>query len=217
MVGKPLEDLRYLAELSRDAGIALVAYLNRITTLPSAYTGALHQILAATTHRKLAILELGSGCGIVGIGLAQMLANCEVLLTDLQEAEEIIARNIGASSPSASSRTNFSVLDWESSLPESIAAKQFDLIMVSDCTYNSDSIPALVRTLSDLVKVSSEAIVVVSMKVRHASEQIFFDLMATGRLKITGHTTVPLPDMQGSSGTETLDVVHIYFFQNGEP
>lgn len=210
---------RRQAKLSRDAGLALVAHIKRIQT-QQADTEALHQVFKAATSRKLAVIELGSGCGIVGIGLAQMLPNCQILLTDLQEAEDIITRNIGASTVLESSSVSFRVLDWGSPIPESVADRSFDLILVSDCTYNSDSIPALVKTLCDLVRISPEAIVVVSMKIRHSSEQIFFGLMSDCQLDIIDHTSTTLPITQSFEAGEGNNIVHIYYFgagRNGKP
>jgi predicted O-methyltransferase YrrM len=207
------------AEMSRDAGLALVAHISRIPA-QQADTEALRQVLRAVPSRKLAVIELGSGCGIVGIGLAQMLPKCQILLTDLQEAEEIITRNIGASTVPESSSVSFRVLDWESPIPRSVADRSFDLILVSDCTYNSDSIPALVNTLYDLVRKSPGAVVVVSTKIRHSSEQIFFELMSDCRLDIINHTSITLPTMQGSDAGEGNNIVHIYYFgagRNGKP
>lgn len=170
------------------------------------------RLLETAKSRKLAIIELGSGCGIVGIGLAQMLPNCQVLLTDLQEAEEITTRNMEASTLPESSSVSFRVLDWEAAVPASVKDKNFDLILVSDCTYNSDSIPALVNTLCRLVKTSPAAVVVVSMKFRHSSERIFFNLMDASRLDITDHTTIHMPNIEDSQVEEGNKTVHVYTF-----
>ena len=206
--------------MARDAGLALVAHINRILTQQQADTGAICRLLEAAKSSKLAVIELGSGCGIVGIGLAQMLPNCQVLLTDLQEAEEITMRNIEVSTLRESSSVSFCVLDWEAALPKSVADKLFDLILVSDCTYNSDSIPALVKTICELLERSPGAVVIVSMKVRHPSEKIFFDLMGGSRLDMIDHTSIPLPNMEGSEAGEGNNTVHIYTFgpgRNGKP
>jgi len=44
--------------------------------------------------KNLKILELGAGCGIVGITLSSYFPTSQVLLTDLPEATEIIERNL---------------------------------------------------------------------------------------------------------------------------
>ncbi len=203
-----------LSPLKRDAGLALTAYLDGIITRQTPCSAELGQIFSARAQDKLRILELGSGSGIVGVGLAQMLPTCQVFLTDLQEAAEIIRRNIDASSPAAASTLNFSLLDWEEPIPDVFASQQFDLIVVSDCTYNSDSIPALVRILADLVKLSPEAVIVISLKVRHSSEQIFFELMAGCGLDITGQATVNLPvTQQQPDDLGEPDTVYISVFR----
>ncbi|KAI9877496.1 MAG: hypothetical protein M1830_003757 [Pleopsidium flavum] len=207
------ESVESIARHIWDAGLALLAHLNHTITPQQASTGAIGQLLAQAAQRKLAVLELGSGTGIVGIGFAQMLPNCEVLLTDLKEAEDIIARNSDASTPSMSSSTSFCVLDWEEVVPKSITDRHFDLIFVSDCTYNSDSIPALVRTLSALAKSSPGAVTIISTKPRHSSEAIFFDLMTDSGFSINDHTTTTLPVMQHPDDEETLETVHIYVFE----
>ncbi len=145
-----------------------------------------------------------------------MLPRCEVYLTDLPEAAEIIRRNIDASSPAAASSLTYHLLDWEEALPEDIANRLFDLILVSDCTYNSDSIPALVGTLADLVKISPECVIVVSLKVRHASERIFFASMTDRGLHMTGQTTCNLPVTGLQPGKlEESETVYIYGFRGG--
>lgn len=105
-----------------------------------------------------------------------MLSNCNVLLTDLVEVEEIVRRNIEEATPQSSSRIEFKTLDWDAPPPD-LCSQPIDLILVSDCTYNADSLPALVSVLDQLVRTSPEALVLVALKRRHDSEAIFFDLM----------------------------------------
>src|ERR1700734_3176668 len=158
--------------------MALSAFLDRMVALQAEGLPLLEEVLSSATYKRLKVLELGSGCGIVGIGLAQTVPDCEVILTDLPEAEELAMKNINGMNAAISSDVSFNTLDWENPLPLSIRDRLFDLILVADCTYNPDSSPALVSTLAVLVKRSSKAIVVVAMKVRHSSEAVFFDLMS---------------------------------------
>jgi methylase of polypeptide subunit release factors len=89
----------------------------------------------------LRILELGTGCGIVGITLAQSLPDAELLLTDLPEAEEIVQRNIDAASSLSGRSVRFRALDWDAELSSNIQSSldHIDMIIAADCTYNSDS------------------------------------------------------------------------------
>ncbi|KAK4693593.1 hypothetical protein P7C71_g3842, partial [Lecanoromycetidae sp. Uapishka_2] len=105
------------------------------------------------------------------------------------------------------------VLDWEESLPEAFSRSPKDVILVSDCTYNSDSTPALVKVLAALIRFAPTALIVVSMKVRHDSEAIFFDLMSDAGLTAIEHTAISLPDRLKLDTGEELEVVHIYVYR----
>lgn len=165
------------------------------------------QTISAATFKRLHVIELGSGCGIVGITLAQTVPDCHVLLTDLPEAAEIAQKNINNVFPAMGSSVSFQPLNWENPLPKTIQAKTYDLIMLADCTYNSDSSPALVRTLSALQKKSPKAVILVAMKIRHSSEDIFFDLMKQAMFIEASHMKIQLP-----VSDEVREKVEVYVF-----
>ncbi len=165
-------------------------------------------------HRR--VLELGSGCGIVGIGFAQLYHNCDVLLTDLPEAMEILDFNITRARPAFRSKLSKVTLNWDDDLPMAVAKAEYHLFLVSDCTYNSDSIPALVRTLHALSGKSPKASILVSMKVRHTSESIFFDLMDDAGFRITEEARLPMPDRHRSAVGQELEAIQIYIFHTAQ-
>ena len=154
----------------------------------------LERTLVSATYKRLNVLELGCGCGIVGISVAQTIPDCSVMLTDMPEVEEIVNRNISSMNPAISSRVHFEALDWEAELPPKVREKTMDMILVADCTYNPDSAPALVRTIEALLARSPKAIVVVSMKTRHPTEAIFFEFISAANLVQASHSKVALPD-----------------------
>ncbi|KAM5434363.1 hypothetical protein McanMca71_007540 [Microsporum canis] len=158
------------------------------------------------------VIELGAGCGIVGIALAQFLTECSVLLTDLEEVREIVSRNISMSKPAAGSTLDFQVLDWNDSIPGSISGRQYDIVVVSDCTYNSDSLPALVDTMAALVDWSPQAIIIVALKRRHESEAVFFELMRCASLDLCDKARIRLPSVYSDGETERVDI-EIYCFR----
>lgn len=170
----------------------------------------LDTILSSATYKKLHVLELGTGCGIVGISLAQIVPDCDVTLTDLPEAREIAQKNIDAMNPAMSSRATFVPLDWDEPLPKAVRERQHDMIIISDCTYNPDSSPALVETLKALVTRSPKAIIVLAMKVRHDSESIFFDLMKKAGFVNATSTCQSLPRDDSDYGT--AGKIDIYLF-----
>ena len=175
---------------------------------------SLAEILCARpSQQQLKVLELGSGCGIVGIGLAQILPDCQILLTDLPEAMEILGCNISEAKAASNSTLEKRVLDWGESVPEAIAEVQYDLVLVSDCTYNYETIPALVRTLSAMWIKSPNLSIVVSLKARHFSEATFFSMMSNAEFIIQDHVTIPVPDGQRNDDGRPHKVVDIYLYQ----
>ena len=174
----------------------------------------LDKLFCASPPENLKVLELGSGCGIVGIGLAQLYPNCDVLLTDLPEAMENLGHNLAHARPASGSKLFETTLNWDDDLPVSVAQGQYHLVLVSDCTYNSDSIPALVGTLHRLIEKSPRAYIVVSMKVRHSSEAIFFDMMEDAGLQVVADAKIPLPDRHRAATGQEVEAVEVYIFHN---
>lgn len=191
-----------------DGSLALSAYMDRIMALQAHEPmPMLEHAIVSATFRKLNIIELGCGCGIVGIGLAQAIPDCHVLLTDFPEVKELVDRNIKVSDLAISSRVSFAPLDWEKPLSHEVKQRPFDIIIAAECIYNSDSIPPLVQTLAALIARSPRAIAVISTKFRHNSEKVFFDLVAKVGLKQSSHVVVPLPGTPGTGyGDFSTDV-----------
>ena len=162
------------------------------------------------------VIELGSGCGIVGIGLAQRLPRADFVLTDLPEAMEILEHNISKARAAKSTTIRAETLNWDQPIPKHMLEDPFNLILVSDCTYNSDSIPALVRTMSGLITRSPSALIIVAMKVRHSSEAVFFDLMKDAGLAIENNFAIPLP-RHWSPEDQALETVEVYVFKKARP
>lgn len=190
---------------NRDAALAAIIFLEQVVAGAEKSMPALSKLLNSGKS-SLQVVELGAGCGIVGIALATMLANCEVLLTDLPEVSEIVTRNINEASPKSSASIKFQTLDWEDLTPN-LTSGPIELILVSDCTYNADSLPALVSVLNRLVQGSPGALVLVALKRRHESEVVFFDLMRSAGF-VSQQAKVPLP-----AQWEQVDQIEMYCYQ----
>lgn len=146
--------------------------------------------LIATLKQRLAhfpprsVLELGAGCGYVGLALSRAYpATREVLLTDLDDAATICERNIAQNS-SSGSRVSFRVFDWEDvDDPQKAPLKastgeDWDLVVVTDCTYNPAYYDALLRTAARVV--GPGTVLLVAHKNRNAAEAEFFDRLRDG-------------------------------------
>ncbi|OQE31050.1 hypothetical protein PENFLA_c002G00232 [Penicillium flavigenum] len=197
-----------------DAGLATVTYLHMIrenirrndknkSTEPK--IPALKRVLSSPRRQPLQVVELGAGCGIAGIALASMLSNCSVLLTDLPEVEDIITRNINAAQLATMSSVQYQNLNWDHP-PDDLCPRPIELILVSDCTYNADSLPALVSTLDRLVRTSPDAIILVALKRRHDSETVFFDLMGSAGFTAV-QDTVEIPSQH-----DEVDEIEFYCY-----
>ncbi|RAK80641.1 protein N-lysine methyltransferase family protein [Aspergillus fijiensis CBS 313.89] len=191
-----------------DAAVASVVYLQKIVAGdPEISAPLLQALLRGSRNGPLHIIELGSGCGIVGIALAELLPECSVTLTDLPEVEEIVTKNIAVARPAKSSALQFQTLDWDEPLPEDICGGSIDLILVSDCTYNADSLPALVSVLNRLLQMSPDAVILVALKRRHESETVFFDLMRSANI-----CSLHLAHMQLPSEHDQQDQIELHCF-----
>jgi len=207
-----------------DAGLVLSAFiqtLNKVGNKGYGQTKHLPQLQALLSKPGLKVLELGAGCGIVGIAFAKSFPDAKLMLTDLPEAEEIARYNIAASTASAknsgSPNLSYQNLDWAEPLPTSLEAEAIDLVLVADCTYNPDVVPHLVSTLSSIVHSKSESdsgrrtLVLLAMKVRHDTERIFFDLMEASHMRVVDSLVLPLPHL----GEEEQEI-EIYLFSGDE-
>ncbi|KAI8966333.1 putative methyltransferase-domain-containing protein [Daldinia sp. FL1419] len=188
------------------------------------------------------LIELGSGVGILGITLAQIIERAvahghtsntaTVLLTDLPEAEERARSNISRAkaalsriNPNGSTVTlQYEDLDWDEGkhgkFGTLVSARPWDLIVLSDCTYNVDSLPALVGTLSALHTANSEhggvedgikASVILATKPRHSSEQALFELLTADDWRYSVIKSIPLPKLG-----EEDEVVDIYLLRKAK-
>jgi hypothetical protein len=213
-----------------DSGIVMVSLLADICLDSTAGGGEkplpLFRSILQTQTRSLNILELGCGVGVVGVGLARIMALRQageaphILMTDLPEAEEKALANIARQAESlgdASASLNFEPLDWEDgqvgTFGEKAASRAWDLVVICDCTYNTDTLPPLVKTLSALHSHSArhgsavETEVLVATKRRHSSERAFFDLMAADGWAVREQTVLPLPLLDGEG-----QAVEVYLF-----
>ncbi|TDZ75045.1 UPF0665 family protein [Colletotrichum trifolii] len=220
-----------------DAGIMSVSRLWLLTEGdPSVSAG--HPLNMSTLESMLLgedtinILELGCGVGILGIGLARILSRDDhggtqktILMTDLPEAEERASANIDrlATTSAISIRPEYENLDWDDgklgSFGPLVQSRSWDLVVLSDCTYNVDALPALIDTWTAIHKQNvakqpdhdhpSTTRVLVAMKVRHSDESRLWELVKEVGWAIAEEAVMPLP-MLGGEAQE----IFLYLFEN---
>jgi len=197
-----------------DGSQALAHIIDETISLQNAHCPLplLEYVLVSATYRRLNVIELGCGCGTVGISLAHSIPDCDVMLTDLPEVANLVQANINRMNPAINSRVGFAPLDWEAPLPNEVSSRSHDLIIVSECTYNTDTLQPLVNTLTALTKRSPKAAIVVSTKKRHDSESAFFDMMAKADFTQDSSTRVPLPGIPGTGYADAATTVGLFVF-----
>lgn len=169
-------------------------------------------ISSAKIGQLLNVLELGAGVGTAGIAFATMVPSAKVVITDVAEAERLVMMNVAANSMAKGSTVEFQTLDWEDELPAGIKKQAFDVVLVADCIYNEDSIPALVKTLAALATTSPKMVVLVATKTRHSSESLFFDLAAKENLANAARTTVLAPAGYAKEDLDEAERIDMYEF-----
>ncbi|KAL2022429.1 hypothetical protein VTK56DRAFT_5258 [Thermocarpiscus australiensis] len=218
-----------------DAGIVTVSLVADICLYKSSSSAETTlPLLRSILHRQdrpLNILELGCGVGVLGIGMARILSSMKperatscILMTDLHEAEERARANIARQArglADASTEVDFEALDWEDgkhgAFGKKVQSRAWDLVVLSDCIYNADMLPLLIKTLSAIhshsARQSAESEepvktdVFLTTKPRHHSEKILMDLMSADGWLVRERTSVPLPVIDGEGQS-----VEMYLF-----
>ena len=183
-----------------------------------------HLVHCVTRKRHVDVVELGAGCGLVGLCFAIVEPSSRVVLTDIDQAQAHLRRNVQTvaagewrDSLHPGSRVSVECLDWDDALPSDLAERAFDVIIVSDCTYNTDSTSALVRTISELMPRAGDALAIIAMKKRHLDENIFFDLMLKTGLSLTSTTNIDLPYSRDSTDIRFADeIVDFYIYKRSQ-
>ncbi|KAI5464879.1 putative methyltransferase-domain-containing protein [Mariannaea sp. PMI_226] len=204
-----------------DAGVVALCAIAGIDALPdhqSSQQPCMQALKGIFNSQKLInILELGCGVGILGVGLGAVFpriatGECNILMTDLPEAEKRARSNINRIRPVISETGESQVkilyenLDWEDGrqgqFGELAQSRPWDLVMLSDCTYNVDMLPALVETLSAIHLANLKCVpvgepfttkVFLATKPRHASESALFELMESEGWETLHRQVLPLP------------------------
>jgi hypothetical protein len=201
-----------------DGGFLTLCILAGCFNFPALQTSEepLMKMLLDIINREDGILELGCGVGSLGTGLCALYprgtGECTILMTDLEAAQNIVRSNMGLLQQTRSgsdlgyAQLQYENLDWEdgkdSRFGPLVQSQRWGLIMLSDCTYNEDTIPHLVDTLSAIHRANMERTpddeeftthVFVATKPRHDSERMFFSCMYKEGWREHNPLYIPLP------------------------
>lgn len=193
----------------RDAALACLVLLQGILR-GSHSSKTLSGLFTVHGKTKLSVLELGAGCGLVGIGLATVFPQTEIVLTDLPDAAQLVLLNIKQAKKARMSSLQWGVLDWSHPPQKTDLPRNIDLVVIADCIYNTNSIPSLVQTIAYLLHHNSGARFLVARKPRHDSEELFFELAANLPLKLLESWSVALPHVMNTQSADPVVEFHLY-------
>ena len=165
-----VHDIEIIDEVQRQLVIADRATVTGGRVWPAAHTLCSYLEMCATAlglHRDgIRILELGAGCGLLGLTLARNLPGAEVWLTEmeyggaLEHLQYNVARNNLAQHPLSARVASLDWTEWrwpsKTALPkcsgdrEKLASSSWDLIIGSDLVYNEAGVkmlPQVIRCL----------------------------------------------------------------------
>ena len=130
-----------------------------------------HQCIFVLQVQDKRVLELGSGCGLVGIA-AMLLGAKEVVMTDLQYALPLMKENVDRNIPSdVIQRISCMECDWFNPPPmtDLFKCKQDesdgsepcpDIILVADCVWLLPLVSPLLKTLKEYTANPSTKVII---------------------------------------------------------
>ncbi|KAL0602516.1 Protein-lysine methyltransferase METTL21D [Plecturocebus cupreus] len=95
---------------------------------------------------RRSVLELGSGTGAVGLMAATLGA--DVVVTDLEELQDLLKMNINMNKHLVTGSVQAKVLKWGEEIEDFPSPP--DYILMADCIYYEESLEPLLKTLKDI-------------------------------------------------------------------
>ena len=140
-----------------------------------------------------------------------------MILSDLDDANEIANININQLAELWKSwgkdefECKFQELNWEHSdaLPANLKQDDLDLVLISDCTYNQDTQPDLIKTIAALAQHNPQVLILIAMKIRNDDEMVFFQKMQKIHLGIVDYGGFDIP-MLGAENER----IHLFLYQS---
>lgn len=139
------------------------------------------------------VLELGAGCGLLGLGLA-LLSNTavQVTVTDTAQVVVQVQQNVKANHLDDDKRIQVCALDWtqfqQDAAKASLSASTFDTIVATDVLFSPDLVQPLLETMQYFAK--PRACMYLCVQIRCARSHALF----LGRLEEYGWKDTELTD-----------------------
>lgn len=138
------------------------------------------------------VLELGAGCGLLGLGLAQVNDEIQVTITDTAQVVAQVHQNVAINNLKEQRRIQVCPLDWtrfrQDATLASLSAASFDTIVATDVLFSPDLVQPLLETMQHFSKPSTCMYLCVQIRCAR-SHALFLE-----RLKEYGWRSIELTD-----------------------
>ncbi|XP_027929258.1 protein N-lysine methyltransferase METTL21A isoform X1 [Vigna unguiculata] len=119
-------------------------------------------------------VELGTGCGVAGMGLF-LLGLTDLVLTDIAPVMPALKRNLKVNKPILRKNLKHSVLYWNNAQQIAALNPPFDFVVATDVVYIRESVPSLVSAMEALV--SDDGVVLLGYQLRAPeAHELFWEL-----------------------------------------
>lgn len=134
--------------------------------------------------RRLRVLEIGAGCGWLGICLARNAPGTEVVMTEQPAGLEHLQRNIELNREAgvlALRHVSAATLDWSDCANEPLLAEEWDLVIGSDLLYAEQAVVDLPALFARLARPSTRVLYAHTLhRYDHLDVEFFKALEAAG-------------------------------------
>ncbi|GAX25702.1 hypothetical protein FisN_14Lh010 [Fistulifera solaris] len=102
------------------------------------------------------VLELGAGCGLLGLGLALANDSVHVTVTDTAQVVAQVHKNVTTNQLQQDSRIKVCAMDWtryqQDAIASSVTAHSFDTLVATDVLFSPELVQPLLETMQYFAK-----------------------------------------------------------------
>ncbi len=136
----------------------------------------LNFLLLSNVNVGKTVLELGAGCGLLGLGLALANDSVHVTVTDTAQVVAQVHKNVTMNQLHQDSRITVCALDWtqyqEDAVISSVAAHSFDTLVATDVLFSPELVQPLLETMQYFAK--PDACMYLCVQIRCAKSHALF-------------------------------------------
>jgi 2-polyprenyl-3-methyl-5-hydroxy-6-metoxy-1,4-benzoquinol methylase len=136
----------------------------------------LNYLLLSKVNVGKSVLELGAGCGLLGLGLALANDSVNVTVTDTAQVVAQVHKNVTTNQLQHESRIKVCALNWirfqQDAVVSSVAAHSFDTIVATDVLFSPELVQPLLETMQYFAK--PDACMYLCVQIRCAKSHALF-------------------------------------------